>query len=487
MKICLLVIGLLGSVTTTSPFPNFLGPQASPFPVNPFQTYRPFGQPPFLPAAPLQASQPVPQAAPFNPAISAPIKAPAKREVFDIMFQWKILDYKFDSPAQRKQYLDSGEFVPENNLPLGIDRWRDRLFITTPRWRLGAPASLSSIPLTSNLENPPLEPYPNIEFHSTVKNPDCSKLVSVYRTYVDECDRLWVIDAGVVETLTNFRQVCPPKIVIFDLLNNFPIFSYEIPPDQVKQDSLHSSIIVDISQGKCENAFAYVTDVWRFGIVVFSFAEGRSWRTVSHLHLPNPLAASFTFNGIDFQWTDGTFGLSLAPPDPKGDRIMFFHPMASYDEFMVNTRVLKNESAWTGTALFPSAESFTPVGTRGKRGQSSTVSISRGGVQVFNMVQRASIGCWDIRKPYTINNVGIVEADGVKINFPNDLKIDRAEPQHIWVLTNNLPTFLYATLDYNQINFRVLTTTVDKAVAGTVCDPKAPASNVLETADTCNL
>lgn len=151
-----------------------------------------------------------------------------------------------------KLLLLFSEFVPENNLPLGIDRWRDRLFITTPRWRLGAPASLSTISLGSNLENPPLEPYPNIDYHSTIGMPDCSKLVSVYRTFVDECDRLWVIDAGVVETLTNFRQMCPPKVVIFDLLNNYPIFSYEIPPEQVKQDSLHSSIIVDVPNGKCE-------------------------------------------------------------------------------------------------------------------------------------------------------------------------------------------------------------------------------------------
>lgn len=376
--------------------------------------------------------------------------------------------------------------MPENNLPLGIDRWRDRLFITTPRWKLGSPASLSTISLqdAGKVANPQLEPYPSINFHSLISNPDCSKLVSVYRTFVDECDRLWVIDAGVVETLTNFRQLCPPKIVIFDLENNYPIFSYELPPEQVKQDSLHSNIIVDVPKGKCENAYAYVTDVWRYGLVVFSFAQGRSWRTTSNLHYPNPFATDFNFNGINFQWTDGTFGLTLPPQDTNGDRVLFFHPMASYTEFMVNTAVLKNESIWANGGT--SAKSFIPIGTRGKQGQSATVGTSKSGVQLYTLVQRAGVGCWDINKPYTTTNLGLVEQDSEKLNFPNDLKVDRASPQHVWVMSNNLPTFLYSTLSPNQINFRILAANIEKAVAGTICDPNVPASNQIDMADECN-
>ena len=126
------------------------------------------------------------------------------------------------------------------------------------------------------------------------------------------------------------NPVCPPKIVVFDLRTDQPIFSYELPVDQVKEDSLHSNLIVDIRNGKCSDAHAYITDVWRFGLVVFSLAKGRSWRTTNHLYMPNPLACDYSLNGLNFQWTDGIFGISLSPINELQDRLLFFHPMSSY-------------------------------------------------------------------------------------------------------------------------------------------------------------
>lgn len=346
---------------------------------------------------------------------------------------------------------------------------------------------MSTISLKNDLKSPLLVPYPDLNWHSSTTNPDCDKLVSVYRTFVDQCDRIWIIDAGVVETLTNFRQLCPPKIVIFDLKNDYHIFSHTLPPEQVKQDSLHSNIIVDVPNGKCEEAFAYVTDVWRYGVVVFSFNEGRSWRTTSHLHFPNPLASDYNFQGLNFQWNDGTFGLSLAPvvDAATGDRVMFFHPMSSYMEFTVNTRVLKNETNWLNPFNGPPASEFQPIGSRGRRGQSSTSGVSRNGVMFFNLVQRSAVGCWDLRKPYTINNLAIVESDSVKLNFPNDMKVDHEPKQNVWVMTNYLPQFLYSNLDFDQVNFRILAAPVEKAVAGTVCDPSSIPSVILDPIDVC--
>jgi hypothetical protein len=80
-----------------------------------------------------------------------------------------------------------------------------------------------------------------------------------------------------------------------------------------------------------------------------------------------------------------------------------------------------------------------------------------------------------MEKPYTKENLGVVEENLDLINFPNDLKLDHEERvQNLWVLTNNLPQFLFSELNFEEVNFRVLKTTVDKAVAGTVCDPKQP-------------
>lgn len=74
----------------------------------------------------------------------------------------------------------------------------------------------------------------------------------------------------------------------------------------------------------------FCSSVWRFGIVVFSLAKGRSWRISHHLFYPNPDACDYTVNRVNFQWTDGVFGMSLSPVNEPPDRLLFFRPMSSY-------------------------------------------------------------------------------------------------------------------------------------------------------------
>lgn len=260
---------------------------------------------------------------------------PHKRQLrnpFDVIYEWRQLDFEYPSFLDRQRAILTGDFVPANNLPLGVDRWRNRLFVTMPRWRNGVPASLATLPLPALERSPAMRPYPSWDWHANpeVIQPDCSRLMSVYRIWIDECERLWVLDAGVVNATIQINQVCPPKIIVFDLRNDQPIFSYDLPIDQVKEDSLHTNLIVDIRNGRCQDAYAYITDVWRYGIVVFSLARGRSWRTTNHFYLPNPVACDYTLNNINFQWTDGVFGLSLSPLNELQDRLLFFHPMSSF-------------------------------------------------------------------------------------------------------------------------------------------------------------
>lgn len=254
------------------------------------------------------------------------------RNAFDVVYEWRQLDWEYPTFLDRQRAILNGEFIPINNVPLGIDRWRSRLFVTLPRWKNGIPASLASLPLPALDRSPPMRPYPSWDWHSNPESPqpDCTRLMSVYRIWVDECDRLWVLDSGIVNATIQINPVCPPKILVFDLRTDQPIFLYELPPDQVKEDSLHSNLIVDIRNGRCNDAYAYITDVWRFGITVFSLAKGDSWRVSHHFFFPNPEASDYTLNGLNFQWTDGVFGLSLSPVNQPPDRLLYFHPMSSY-------------------------------------------------------------------------------------------------------------------------------------------------------------
>lgn len=48
-------------------------------------------------------------------------------------FRWKEVAYAWPSESVKEDAIKSGRYQPENNLPLGLDVWKDKLFITVPR------------------------------------------------------------------------------------------------------------------------------------------------------------------------------------------------------------------------------------------------------------------------------------------------------------------------------------------------------------------
>lgn len=48
-------------------------------------------------------------------------------------YSWKQLVFDWPSNEAEQQAKTSGHYIPENNLPLGIERWGDKFFVTVPR------------------------------------------------------------------------------------------------------------------------------------------------------------------------------------------------------------------------------------------------------------------------------------------------------------------------------------------------------------------
>ncbi len=76
-----------------------------------------------------------------------------------------------------------------------------------------------------------------------------------------------------------------------------------------------------------------------------SFAENRIWRFAHNFFSFDPLRGDFDVIGLQYQWNDGIFSITLGRRNPDGYRPVFFHAMASTTEFLVNSRVLQNETA----------------------------------------------------------------------------------------------------------------------------------------------
>lgn len=293
-------------------------------------------------------------------------------------------------------------------------------------------------------------------------------MTSVFRVQVDQCDRLWVLDSGTINLANDSQRICPPAIFIFDLRTDRLIKRYQIPEKQVKEDSLWANIVVDIRNDNCSTAKAYISDVWRFAMIIYDLAKDTSFRIQHHFFLPDPLSSRYELHGLQFQWMDGILGMALSPIDIDNERTLFFHPMSSFREFAVSTAIFSDKQT-----ADTSPESFVPIGKpRAKDyGHSSGSAIDNNGVMFFNMVTRDSVWCWDTRKEYIPQNLGLIGVSNKSLIFPNDLRVDHAEKQSFWTISNRLPMYLYGPWNSNDVNFRVYRAYVGDAVKNTVCDP----------------
>jgi len=386
-------------------------------------------------------------------------------------FKWKEVSFAWPSDQAKEDAITSGRYKPENNLPLGLDLWKDKLFITVPRWKSGVASSLNYVRLSSAEESPVLEPYPSWDANTiesdgsqTPENvggrtdakkaevvetalADNSSIISTFRIRVDECDRLWVMDTGLADILGNPKQITPPALVIFDLNTDKLIRRYTFQPSDILEHTFFANVIVDIPKHQCENAFAYVPDLGGYGVVVYSYKNNKSWRVKHNFFHFDPLSGDYNVGGVNFQWTDGVFGMALGRPSGEGTRTVYFHAFSSTKEFSVPNIVLQNE---TRALSKESYYDYSLVGDRGLNGQSSAEFLDENtNVLFYTQVNKDGVGCWNANKPYNPDTQGLVDTDTDALVFPNDLKADA--DGNLWVLSDRMPVFIYKKIEPTRV------------------------------------
>ncbi|KAJ8982128.1 hypothetical protein NQ317_002854 [Molorchus minor] len=386
------------------------------------------------------------------------------------VFAWKEVSYAWPNDEARNEAVKNGEYIRENNLPLGLERWKDKLFVTVPRWKSGVASSLNYVPLSPANKTASLIPYPDWKANTIPKGEEKledNAIVSTFRVSADSCDRLWVIDTGVADILGGYKIIAPPAIVIFDLTTDKLIRRYNLKPEDQKADaSFFANIIVDVIPGKCDEAYAYIPDLGGYGLVVYSYAENDSWRIKHNYFHFDPIQGDMTIGGVDIQWTDGIFGLALGPADETGDRTVYFHALASTTEFSVNSSVLKNKTIALDSLSY---DLYKIEGNKGEKSQTSaSVFDEKANVLLFTQLVKDGVACWNANKTLNAQNVGMVAEDHENLIFTNDIKVD--SERNLWILSDKMPAFLYKKLNPEEINYRIYKVAVDEAIRGTPCE-----------------
>ncbi|PSN37921.1 hypothetical protein C0J52_12240 [Blattella germanica] len=394
--------------------------------------------------------------------------------LLDVLFEWKDIEYAFPNHHAKDVLIKTRAYIPGNSIAIDVDAWEqgngdNQVFVTIPRFKPGVPASLATIVLGKD-GSPKLLPYPDWSWH---REGNCEGITSVFRTQIDQCGRLWVLDSGMVEVLGNIKRICQPQVLVFNLKNNKLLLRYRIPDSVLMQHSILTTIVTDVLDvtGSCREAFAYITDVSGFGLIVVDAHREKSWRVVSNYFYPYPLHGHFELNNEHFELMDGVLSLAISPNlNSRGDKMLYFHSLASVRESWVSTSVLRNESNFKDGINRVPEMFYVSQGTR--PGQAAASAMDGEGAAVFfSVLPKNSLNCWNPRLPYNDENIVEIDRDDVTFQFASGLKIiqDRKGKEWVWALTSRFQNVMVGKMDPENINYRVLRAPVEELVKGTSC------------------
>jgi len=196
---------------------------------------------------------------------------------FQVIFEWKSIEFVWPSEEDQQYALLRGDYIPANIFPSTVKFWKDKMYITIPRWRDGVPVTLgrTSAKPMNGVTAPKLEAFPN---WSKQKLGDCSAFQLVHSIEIDPKGRMWVLDTGHTLSLREPKTICPARLVILDLEKDGEILrTYEFPDDVAHRGNTYlNDIVLDHEDG----GMAYITDndSQDPGIIVYSLGKNTAWK-----------------------------------------------------------------------------------------------------------------------------------------------------------------------------------------------------------------
>ncbi|XP_077301270.1 dopaminechrome tautomerase-like [Arctopsyche grandis] len=361
--------------------------------------------------------------------------------VLQEIVQWNLLSYNFPSNTAHK-----GNFRPENTVLTGLDIGYDRLFVAAPRLRPGVPATMATISRNTPAgSSPVLEAFPDWSWHDAgIGQFNCSGLISVYRIRSDRCNRLWVLDSGVMDSIDNFMRVCPPKMIIFDMKTMQPLRVIRFPDELVRPNSLFTNLIIDETQStaSCDDAFVYISDTAAPGMIVYDGKTDNAWRITHAAMYPDPDFSRYTIGEDQFELMDGIVGLGFSPNQGK----VYFQPLATDRTFSISTAALQRGPPAEGEEL--------PIRLVGRKSsQGLGISVDPFSDTLFySPLTETAIASWN---PIT-NHHEVLAYDPDRLQFAAEVRWAEKDGGSVWALTTRFQKFFLRTVSSDEINIRIL-------------------------------
>ncbi|XP_049859221.1 protein yellow-like [Schistocerca gregaria] len=364
----------------------------------------------------------------------------------------KEIKYDFgDDGTLEKELIASGRYDSKAVVGYDVtldDHQRNRIIVTTPLVRRGIPVTLSTIPYDGE-QSPLLKPYPNLEIHHTTEDSitDCNtQLVDVIRTtktWADD-DTLYVLDNGALDLITSTKNVCPPKIVIFDLRTDEVINSIVI--QNAACNSFYSYLLVDACPDGCLTA--YSSDTRGNVLSVTDLTTGASKHLQSQYFHPKPGFFFTKAGGPAYYLPDGIDGVTA---DESCDGKLYFQAFASNIQGVVDKQVIRD--ACDGDVL----DIKTQVDLPGEiSGQSGVIAVDpKGTLLFFPVLDELAVYCWDTSKPHDPKNFRLIVQNDEHLQYISSINID-TKNERLYVTSDRLTSYLSNTTNCSEDNFQIL-------------------------------
>ncbi|XP_063618525.1 protein yellow [Cydia splendana] len=365
--------------------------------------------------------------------------------ILEVVSQWNVMQFDFPPDPVLLE-----KFQPENTVATGLEIGWDRIYLGIPRLRAGVPATLAWIPrsLPSGV-SPVLQAYPDWSWHTAGRGDiNCTGLVSVYRIRADRCNRLWVLDAGVVTSLDDFRRVCPPKILIFDMATDRLVRSVYFPRELLRPSSLLTNLVLDETRSSarlasnCDNIFAYISDTVAPGIIVYDGHRDNAWRVTHASMYPDPDMGEYDINGERFTLMDGIVGLAHSP----AQGLLYYQPLATDRLFSVSTAVLAAGPPAEGTDL-----PVNLVGRKSSQGLGIAVD-PRDDTIIFSPIVETAIAAWN---PIS-NSHRVLAQDPEKLQFCAEVRWAERDNGAVWALSTRFHKYFKRQVNKHEIHIRIV-------------------------------
>ncbi|XP_012262887.2 major royal jelly protein 2-like [Athalia rosae] len=386
-----------------------------------------------------------------------------------VIHKWKYIDYLWESEGQKRAFVQEKKYDYRKIIPTDSQVLQDgRTVIATPKY-FDNPASLSTVSSKTGNGGPLLMPYPNWNWH----NGSCSGISSVSKLMLDKCNRLWFIDTGKIGD----THVCPPRIRAFSSKNDELVKDVLIPSKFSKQIGRTGKggnfeiQAVETHGDYCDQLWVYFSDVESNVLLIFN--GKKIWRIRNSVFAGNDEGSNFEVAGERFYLKRGLSKSAISPPGFLKNDILLVGAFSSQNGYAIELKDLHDSC----TGSEPTYYKLTSLKMNISQGIAKYWS-EKTGVFVESYASESMIACWNIENYLEASNVGILAQNSTTLQFVTSVKIVKdpyRDTERLVVLSNRFQKYILGTMNFDEINYRILSGDFSTLIKGTVCEPNLPS------------